>query len=60
MKVDLIISIKTASGKIIAGVVSFNILQNNTMTLPLKRCSDKAATVTLHISHAKIQKLKDL
>jgi hypothetical protein len=60
MQVDLIISVKTASGKIVAGVVSFNMLQDNTIAIPFKRCSDKAATAFLHISYTKVQKLKDL
>jgi hypothetical protein len=58
--VDLIISINTGSGKIVAGVVSFNALKNGTFTLPFKRCSDKNAVAVLNISFTKIKKIKDL
>lgn len=50
MQVDLTVSINTVSGKIVAGIVSFNALDSITATLPLKRCSDKTATITLNVS----------
>ena len=57
---DLTISINTVSGKIIAGMVNFNAIQSTSFTLPLKRCSDKAATVALSVSFSKVNKIKDI
>jgi hypothetical protein len=56
----LIVSINTVSGKIAAGTITFNAIQNKTLTLPLKRCSDKTAEATLSIGFAKIRKIRDL
>jgi hypothetical protein len=56
----LIISINTPSGKIVAGVVSFNAVQKGSFTLPFKRCSDKAAIAVLNTAFTKIKKIKDL
>jgi hypothetical protein len=58
--VDLTVSINTSSGKIVAGAVSFNALQKATLSLPLKRCSDKAAVISLEISFEKLKKIKDI
>lgn len=60
IQVDLIVSINTSSGKIVAGVVTFNAIQNCTAVLPLKRCSDKSAEVSINIGFARIKKLKDI
>ena len=60
MQVDLVVSINTSSGKIIAGTVNFNAAQNNTVTYPLKRCSDKAAVLQMSICFAKIKKMNDV
>ena len=60
MQVDLTVSINTVSGKIVAGIVGFNALDNNTATLPLKRCSDKTATITLSVSFEKVRKVRDV
>ena len=60
MQVDLTVSINTVSGKIVAGIVSFNALDSITATLPLKRCSDKTATVTMSVSFERIRKVKDV
>lgn len=54
------ISINTPSGKIVAGVVSFNAVQKGTFTLPFKRCSDKSAVAVLNIAFTKVKKIKDL
>lgn len=60
MQVDLIVSINTVSGKIVAGTVSFNAVQNNNLALPLKRCSDKTAEVSLNVAFARIGKIRDI
>ncbi len=60
MKVDLSVSINTTSGKIVAGVVAFNPIQNTEENLSLKRCSDKNASVAVKISFEKLRKLKDI
>jgi chromosome segregation ATPase len=44
----------------VAGVVTFNAIQNTTVTLPFKRCSDKTATAMLNIGFAKVEKIKDI
>ena len=57
---DLIISINTSSGKIVAGVVTFNAIQNISKTFPLKRCSDKTAEAKLSIGFARIKKIREV
>lgn len=54
------VSINTVSGKIAAGTITFNAIQNTTLTLPLKRCSDKTAEATLNIAFARIHKIRDV
>ena len=51
MQVSLFLSIITASGKIAAGMVSFDAFYKGQTTLSLKRCSDKSATITLKASY---------
>lgn len=60
MQIDLVVSINTSSGKIIAGAVNFNPAQNTVASYPLKRCSDKGAVLHMGIAFAKIKKLKDI
>ncbi|MCB0369399.1 MAG: hypothetical protein KDD45_08095 [Bdellovibrionales bacterium] len=43
--VELIIAINTSSGKITAGMVTLDATENGSFVLPLKKCSDKAASV---------------
>jgi len=61
MQVDLVISINTNSGKIIAGTVHFNAAENNKNgVFTIKRCCDKQAVIQMSVSCAKIKKLKDV
>lgn len=41
-------------------MVTFNAIQNTTVALPFKRCSDKTATAMLNIGFAKVEKIKDI
>ena len=56
----MIIHINTVSGKIIAGSVTFNSLENNIFNLPLKRCSDKSASIAFSIEFSKVKKIRDI
>lgn len=40
MKIDLIIYINTPKNKMTVGTVSINLLKEDVVTLPLKKCSD--------------------
>ena len=56
----MLISIITSSGKISAGTVSFNATEDGRLTLPLKRCSDKSASISLQVECAKVHKIRDI
>lgn len=61
MQVDLVISINTSSGKIIAGTVNFNAADNNKKgVFSIRRCCDKRAVLQMSVSFIKIKKVRDV
>jgi hypothetical protein len=61
IQVDLVISINTNSGKIVAGIANFNAAENKKNGIfTIKRCSDKQAVLQMSVYFANIKKLKDV